>query len=93
MSDATVGRAFRVIGVVQGVGFRWFCREIATQTGTSGWVANMSDGSVHGEVFGRGEAVSNFLAEIARGPTLGRVERIDSSEVEPQSMTGFKIRK
>jgi acylphosphatase len=93
VTGGLVGRAFRVEGVVQGVGFRWFARENATRLGVNGWVANHSDDSVRGEVFGTAEGVESFLAAIRRGPTLGRVERFETSEIAAQTLTGFEILK
>jgi acylphosphatase len=92
VSGDAVGRAFRVEGIVQGVGFRWFARETAMRLGVTGWVANQADDSVHGEAFGSAGAVASFLEAIERGPTLGRVERMEAAEVEPRTLTGFEIR-
>ena len=93
MTDVVIGRAFLVDGVVQGVGFRWFTREIAVRTATTGWVANRSDGSVHGEVFGIETAVAEFLAAVGRGPTLGRVEKFEVTEIDVRANSRFEILK
>jgi acylphosphatase len=93
MTQELTGRSFHVVGVVQGVGFRWFARETAARAGTTGWVENRPDGSVHGEVFGTVEAVTLFLTEVARGPTLGRVDKVDVTMIAHQQHTGFIIRK
>ena len=36
----------RVVGRVQGVGFRWYVQQAATQLGLTGTVRNMRDGRV-----------------------------------------------
>jgi acylphosphatase len=93
MSDTRVGRAFHVTGLVQGVGFRWFARETAVRSGLAGWVANRPDGSVHGEVYGLEVHVTGFIGELERGPTLGRVDRVETRAVDPGTLTRFEIRK
>lgn len=40
------------VGEVQGVGFRWTARKIATDLGLAGWVRNEPDGSVSMELQG-----------------------------------------
>jgi len=66
----------RVVGKVQGVGFRWFVCEKAAALGVAGWVRNTADGDV--EVVARGD--SDRLAELAsaveRGPKGSRVTAI-----------------
>jgi acylphosphatase len=93
MSQEIIGRSFSVNGIVQGVGFRWFARESALRLGVVGWVANREDGWVYGEVFGNAEVVAKFLSEVGRGPTLGRVDRVETTEIAAQAITGFTIRK
>lgn len=42
----------RFVGEVQGVGFRWTARKVATELGLTGWVRNEPDGSVSMELQG-----------------------------------------
>ncbi|MGI6755238.1 MAG: acylphosphatase [Atopobiaceae bacterium] len=48
------------VGKVQAVGFRFTAQTIAQSAGCTGWVKNMSDGSVLVEVQGRPEQVARF---------------------------------
>lgn len=83
--------AFRVVGRVQGVGFRWWTRSQATRLGLTGSVRNAADGSV--EVAARGEAAA--LEELRRllrqGPPGARVERLEEVDVKPPASAGFVI--
>ena len=67
----------RVVGRVQGVGFRWFVVEKAEELGISGWVKNTSAGDV--EVVASGDDVKLALLEAAvhRGPTGASVQRVE----------------
>jgi len=66
-------------GRVQGVGFRWFVKEAARRRGLSGTVRNLRDGSVEVWAEGDQESLVDFVGEIARGPTHGRVDRLHLS--------------
>ena len=66
----------RVTGVVQGVGFRWFVRERARRLGVSGWVRNLSDGSVEVAASGDAQQLDLLRGELKRGPTGARVDEI-----------------
>ncbi len=83
----------RVVGRVQGVGFRWWTRRQANALGLAGWVMNADDErSV--ELVAEGPAAS--LDELERllrvGPDGARVERVDTRR-EPASgeFDGFGI--
>ncbi|MBO4294008.1 MAG: acylphosphatase [Alphaproteobacteria bacterium] len=68
---------FKIIGRVQGVGFRRFAVRTAKEIGElSGWVRNAEDGSV--EVYIRGEEVKveEMIALCRKGPLFGRVDNI-----------------
>ena len=62
-----VRKAGRAEGRVQGVGFRFFVQSNAKAMGVTGWVKNMSDGSVTMELQGEAEVVERLIAKIKRG--------------------------
>jgi len=62
-----VRKAARAEGRVQGVGFRFFVQSNAKAMGVTGWVKNMSDGSVTMELQGESEIVERLMAKIRRG--------------------------
>ncbi len=58
-------RDVTVIGMVQGVGFRWTAKRIADALGVAGWVRNNPDGSVSIAAEGEDGTVDQFLEELA----------------------------
>ena len=54
--------AVRFTGMVQGVGFRWTCREIAHELGMTGWVRNEYDGSVSLAIQGESADIATFFS-------------------------------
>jgi acylphosphatase len=69
--------AFRVSGVVQGVGFRYWTRRMGTELGLRGAVRNLADGAVEVHVSGPAQAVAALERWLARGPGGARVERVE----------------
>jgi acylphosphatase len=68
----------RIFGRVQGVGFRYFVLDQASALGLTGWTRNLPDGSVEVVAQGGEDRLRSFLASLHRGPTGGRVDRVDS---------------
>ena len=68
---------FRVTGRVQGVGFRWWTRSLATRLGLSGSVANLPDGSVAVHARGADDRLRELQARLAEGPPGARVASVD----------------
>jgi len=66
----------RVIGHVQGVGFRWFVVTEANRLGCTGWVANEADGSVRLVAEGSRLAVERLFDGVREGPRGARVEDV-----------------
>ena len=58
----------RISGRVQGVGFRYACRNEALRLGLSGWVRNTREGAVEVQAEGRKDRLEALLAWIHRGP-------------------------
>lgn len=82
----------KVTGKVQNVGFRYYTRKKAHESGLSGYVRNQSDGSVYIEAEGEEGLLSEFLSWCHHGPTWARVDAVDVQEQPLQGFTGFSIR-
>ncbi|OGS61361.1 MAG: hypothetical protein A3J79_13805 [Elusimicrobia bacterium RIFOXYB2_FULL_62_6] len=83
---------FKISGLVQGVGFRWFVRDAAAARGVTGWVANAHDGSVQGQAQGDRKTLDGFLSELKSGRSPGQVTGAETEELEEKAgETGFSI--
>jgi acylphosphatase len=70
----------RVIGRVQGVGFRWWARSRADELGLTGWVANdPDDQTVEVVAEGPTAALDAFERLLWAGPASAQVERVEAS--------------
>ncbi|MGW6548009.1 carbamoyltransferase HypF [Streptomyces massasporeus] len=86
-------RRFRVLGTVQGVGFRPFVYRTAVSLGLDGWVENV-DGHVEGEVAGDLRAIDAFADRIRTGaPPLAHVRLVDLSTAHAVPRRGFHVRR
>ncbi|MEM4282513.1 MAG: acylphosphatase [Candidatus Woesearchaeota archaeon] len=87
-----MGLRILIRGKVQGVFFRDFVKRSADALGLTGWVRNVSDGSV--EVFAEGERskLLDLLEKCKRGPQFAVVEAIETEWFEAKKKDkGFKI--
>jgi acylphosphatase len=75
LSEERVG--FRVTGVVQGVGFRYWTLRVGTELGLRGVVRNLRDGAVEVHVSGSAAAIASLERRLAQGPSGARVERVE----------------
>lgn len=78
-------RKYIVVGLVQGVGFRWFVMRRGKSLGLTGWVRNLGDGSV--EVWAEGVDDNLDLLEslLRDGPPGAMVREV---QAEKKSSTG-----
>ena len=82
-----------ITGLVQGVGFRPFVHRLAVRHGLDGWVRNRSDGTVEFLVQGRSDHIQQMLRWAGRGPSLARVDDIDTTDATYDSdLDSFEIR-
>jgi acylphosphatase len=77
---------FRIQGKVQGVGYRQAARAKARALGLNGYVKNLNDGTVYGEMQGEESALQQMIDWCHYGPTLARV---DSVQIEPTQLQRF----
>lgn len=80
-------------GRVQGVYYRAFTRDTATQLGLRGWVKNLSDGSVEALLEGYRDDIEKAISHCRSGPPGARVDHIDVKWEDYQGdLKGFQIR-
>lgn len=79
-------------GVVQGVGFRFFTRDLARRYGLGGFARNRADGTVEIEVQGEEGTLAAFLKDLELGPRSAHVAGIELKEIPADDAPGgFEI--
>ena len=76
------GAKLLIRGIVQGVGFRYFCYRTATRLDLVGWVKNMPTGSVEVVAEGNRGALEIFIKEVKTGSMHATITGIDVSWTE-----------
>jgi len=86
-------KRFYVLGMVQGVGFRFFAQRVAEQFGLAGYAKNLRDGRVEVYAIGTPEELRALRAELERGPRFASVTSVteEGAEVLPHWEGGFSI--
>ena len=77
MSGEKRAISVRVTGRVQGVNYRNFTVTAARGLAVEGWVRNREDGSVEAALYGAGQALSDLIAIMRKGPPDGKVDGLD----------------
>ncbi|MEW6567565.1 MAG: acylphosphatase [Chloroflexota bacterium] len=83
---ASSGRArlhVLVHGFVQGVGFRYYTIEVASDLGLTGWVRNLKDGSVEAVAEGERAQLDRWLAALQLGRSGAQVTRVEAEWQAP----------
>jgi acylphosphatase len=78
-----------VSGHVQGVGYRWFVRELAGAAGLSGSARNLPDGRVEVVLEGADDAVAAVLGALDGPRAPGTVTRVDRRDEPVQGGSAF----
>ena len=76
---------FFVTGRVQGVCFRWACRDEALRLKLTGWVKNMHDGRVEVTAEGTDVQISALRLWLAKGPSTARVMEVTEDYCEREA--------
>ena len=77
-------------GYVQGVGFRWKASHTARRLGISGWVRNLSDGSVEMEAEGTERDIADLI-EALENHSWGSIESIDEKNIPINGDYSFDV--
>ena len=86
-------KKYRVMGRVQGVGFRYFVWREAEELGVDGWVRNRADGTVEALARGTIDTLDRLKARLEEGPRWSRVMSVSvTDEPDEDVPRGFEIR-
>ncbi len=81
------------MGLVQGVGFRYFVYRHAFRLGIKGYVRNLYTGDVEIEAEGEQEELEALIREVRTGPRSAQVTEMKLTWKEARGMySGFDIR-
>lgn len=78
-------RGYRIFGIVQGVGFRWFTRHEGRRLGLGGHVRNLPDGTVEAHAKGAVLALEAFERALLQGPPGSKVVNIERIDPDPRT--------
>jgi acylphosphatase len=81
-----------ISGRVQGVGFRYTARNIATSLGIKGYAKNLYNGNVFIEAEADERPLAEFLSWCNRGPEHAYVTKVDAETGEIKFFDSFDIR-
>ena len=85
-------KLFKVNGMVQGVGYRYFTIRLGERLGLKGYAKNLYDGSVEVYAYGEEEYLDNLQKELAKGPAYSRVDSVEVFEAKIYSQyQGFEV--
>ena len=85
--NASARACIQVSGRVQGVAYRAFARQTASQYGLRGGVRNLRDGRVEVEVEGEKAKIEIFMQSLRTGPPMARVDHLDIQWESPKDLS------
>ena len=81
-----------ISGRVQGVWFRGWTQNTASDLGLDGWVRNRRDGTVEAVLSGEAAAVEAMIARLWQGPDMASVKAVDRYPHSEPVGPGFEVR-
>lgn len=87
-----ISYSIKIVGKVQGVGFRYYAHKKANELGVRGFVRNMRDGSVYVEAEADPGIMDEFIGWLQQGPPWARVEEVVLQPMPENSFERFEIR-
>ncbi len=93
MSDtdqSLTGVQVRIYGRVQGVWFRAWTAQTATEMGLAGWVRNRIDGSVEALFVGPPSDLETMVFRCGDGPPAAQVDEVVRDTPETEALEQFR---
>lgn len=87
-------KCFKIIvkGLVQGVGYRFFCKRKALDYNLTGYAKNLYNGDVEIVIEGEYELISYFLKDLKTGPFGANVKSVNVEESDyTNEFSNFRI--
>ena len=82
-----------ITGRVQGVGFRNFASQKASECKINGWIRNSGNKNIELEISGQNPNIETFIDWIKTGPTRAVIQDFSITELSPlRDFTKFDIR-
>lgn len=92
MKNCVKATKIRVVGIVQGVGFRPFVYRLAKKLGVNGYVVNLGGSEVEIHIEGFADKIEEFMRRlIDEKPPNARILNIVVEEVKPKGYDDFAI--
>nr|MEB2792459.1 acylphosphatase [Caldisphaeraceae archaeon] len=86
--------SIKIVGIVQGVGFRPFIYRLAIKYGLKGYVVNLGGSEVEIHVEGPEKYLRIFLSKInEEKPPPAYIEKLSVNEIKPLGFSNFTIKK
>ncbi len=93
MEKALASKKLLIKGRVQAVFYRAWLKKNAENAKITGWVKNLSDGSVEAVLQGDKEKVDNLIKKCRQGPPLARVDEIIIKKARlDKSLKSFRVK-
>jgi len=79
-------KTFKLIisGVVQGVGYRYFCYKKAIEFRINGYAKNLINGDVEVQAQGEDGLIKDFIKELNTGPRFSSVKSVNSEQFDSE---------
>lgn len=75
-----------VSGLVQGVAYRYYLQDAATELELTGWVKNLSDGTVEVLAQGNQDVLKEFIEYLHEGSLRAKVETVAAEWRSPKKL-------
>lgn len=85
-----ITKKLKIIGHVQGVGFRYSMLSAAHRIGVTGWVKNSADKSVESIVQGHVQQINDIIEWAQHGPSSAQVDHVQVEDATGE-FSDFRI--